>query len=95
MAMLILALFLITQTVFLSLHATINLNAIKYYEKSPYELDSSAKLIVLPSYLLADLYITLPVDVKNYYDKSIFQVLTYPVDSIPTLHSLLSTAPCI
>jgi hypothetical protein len=48
--MVILILFLITQTVFLVLHSVTCLKALSFYNSAPSDLDQAAKLIVYPNF---------------------------------------------
>jgi hypothetical protein len=70
------------------------MNALAYYKQTPADLDTTAKLIILPNYLLADLYLPLPSTIKDTYRDSVAGVLSFPVASVPGLYNLLSTAPC-
>jgi hypothetical protein len=90
----VLILFLILQIIFLVLHSVLTLNALAYYQQTPYDLDTAAKLIVLPNYLLADLYLPLSSTIKSSYQTAVSSVLSFPVASVPDLYNLLSTAPC-
>jgi hypothetical protein len=93
-AVVVLVLFLVLQVVFLALHSTITLNALAYYQQTPADLDTAAKLILLPNYLLADLYLPLPAAITANYAADVASVLSFPVASVPGLYDLLSTAPC-
>lgn len=53
------------QVIFLVFHSIINNSALDYYKQAPYDLDDAAYLVILPNYLLADLYQPLPVDLMN------------------------------
>jgi len=53
--------------IFLALHTTINLNALSYYKTSPYDLDTAAKLIIEPNYILADLYLPMSASIRANY----------------------------
>lgn len=94
MAIVVLVLFLLLQIVFLALHAVLTLNALAYYQQTPTDLDTAAKLVILPNYLLADLYLPLPASILTSYRAAVSKVLSFPVDSVPDLYNLLSSAPC-
>jgi hypothetical protein len=94
LAAIILILFLLLQLLFLALHSTITLNALDYYHQTPADLDSAAKLILLPNYLIADLYLPLPQTIKAAYASAVATALSFPVASVPGLYELLSSAPC-
>lgn len=79
---------------FLALHSVLTLNALAYYQQTPTDLDTSAKLIIFPNYLLADLYLPLPSALKTSYAAAVAGVLSFPITSVPDLYNLLSTAPC-
>ena len=59
--------------------------------ETPADLDTTVKLIILPNYLLADLYLPLPSTIKDTYRDSVGGFLSFPVASVPGLYNLLST----
>jgi hypothetical protein len=73
----------------------INQQALVFYRNTPYDLDNAAKLIVLPNYLIADIYKPLPSDIKNTYDELVTETLAGPISSIPDLYPFLGTVPCM
>lgn len=92
---LIIAVLLAFQGLFVALHLIFNLNALAYYQQTPSDLDRAAKLIILPNYLLADLYLPMPGDLSDTYQSNVAEVLTLPVASIPNLYNILSSPPCL
>lgn len=76
-------LFLLSQLIFLLIHAVINKNALAFYEATPQDLDRAAKLIVLPNYLLADVYRPLSQTILKEYDAIVNNILGAPLASIP------------
>lgn len=73
----------------------INQQALGFYRSTSYDLDNAAKLIVLPNYLIADIYLPLPSDIKSTYDELASETLAGPIASIPDLYPFLGTVPCM
>lgn len=78
-----LTVFLIAQVIFLSVHSVINIRALNFYRDTPTTIDRIAKLIVYPNFLIADIYLPMPADIKAEYDKQVNAVLGIPTTSIP------------
>lgn len=94
MTVLVLLLFLAAQLVFLIMHAVLNVKALAYFEQTPYDIDTAAKLTILPSYLLAGLYLPLPTELATTYANDVASALSFPISSVPQLYDLLAQPPC-
>lgn len=94
LTVLVLLLFLAAQLVFLILHAVLNVRSLAYFEQTPYDLDTAAKLTILPSYLLAGLYLPLPTEPAANYANDVASALSFPISSVPQLYDLLAQPPC-
>ena len=57
--------FVLVQGVFLIVHSVISTKALSYYRSTPQIIDNAAKLIVFPNYLLADIYLPMPANIKS------------------------------
>ena len=86
--------FILIQIIFLIVHAVINIKALDYYKKTPVDIDNAAKLIVQPNLLIADIYQSIPADIRIQYDSYVNSALGTPSTSIPQLYPFLGGVPC-
>lgn len=70
---------LVTQIVFLALHATLTFRQFDYYSTVPSDVNQAAQLLVLPNLLLANLFLPVPADLLKNARTIVDNVMVHPL----------------